>query len=93
MECSSEALGVVELARTRVVSGTLTRAMARDEAGVGDETREDPFVDGLGVGETYVARGLAGDFAGESEGDFTGGEIDEDFAGGSTLVEKLLEKK
>jgi hypothetical protein len=78
----AEASGVVELAGTGAVSGALTGAMAGDEPGTGDETGEDPFVDGLGVGETDVAGGLAGDFAGERDGDFAGGETDGDFAGG-----------
>jgi hypothetical protein len=56
--------------------------MAGDEIGTGDKTGDDPFVDGLGVGETYAAGGLAGDLAGESDGDLAGGEIDEDLAGG-----------
>jgi hypothetical protein len=56
--------------------------MAGDEIGTGDETGDDPFVDGLGVGETYAAGGLVGDLAGESDGDLAGGEIDGDLAGG-----------
>jgi hypothetical protein len=57
--------------------------MAGDEIGTGDEMGDDPFVDGLGVGETYAAGpgGLAGDLAGESDGDLAGGEIDGDLAG------------
>jgi hypothetical protein len=39
--------------------------MAGDETGTGDETGDDPFVDGLGVGETYATGGLAGDLAGK----------------------------
>jgi hypothetical protein len=75
---------VAELAGTRVVTGALTREVAGDETGTGDETGDDPFVDGLEVGETDVAGGLAGDLAGESDRDLAGGETDGDLAGGET---------
>ncbi|KAE7996772.1 hypothetical protein FH972_001463 [Carpinus fangiana] len=55
--------------------------MAGEETEIGDETGDDPFVDGLGVGETNVAGGLAGDLVGESDGDLAGGETDGDLVG------------
>ncbi|KAM4092179.1 hypothetical protein ACB094_06G018300 [Castanea mollissima] len=54
-------------------TGTDSGALAGDEIGVGRLTGDgiggDPFADGLGVGETDCA----GDFAGETDGDFAGG--------------------
>nr|POE45715.1 hypothetical protein CFP56_05604 [Quercus suber] len=58
-------------------TGTDSGGLAGDETGVGrltgDGIGEDPFADGLGVGETDSAGGFAGDLAGETEGDFAGG--------------------
>ena len=68
-------------APTGTDSGALAGVVAGDVTGVGRLTGEgigeDPFADGLGVGETDCAGGfagvVAGDFAGETDGDFAGG--------------------
>ena len=68
-------------APTGTDSGALAGVVAGDVTGVGRLTGEgigeDPFADGLRVGETDCAGGfagvVAGDFAGETDGDFAGG--------------------
>jgi len=64
-------------APTGTDSGALAGVVAGDETGVGrltgDGIGEDPFADGLGVGETDCAGVVAGDLAGETDGDFAGG--------------------